>query len=336
VLSTARLSGKSVAESRVGDRPRPVFETAKVLTAMPISSKTDNRRPKPLRRALAAAGVAVLLASPMTVAGPAVAADDAGKVVARVNGIDITEQDLDFAAGDFAAELSRVPEGQQQKILIDVLVDLHLFAAEAEKAGLDKTPFFERRYAFLKARALRNAYFKDKIESAVTDEELKKIYDEEVGKIEPEDEVRARHILVKTEDEAKTVVKELKDGKDFVELAKEKSLDPGTAPDGGDLGYFVAAGMVPEFSKAAFALKAGETSEPVESEFGWHVIKVEDRRKQELPKFDEVKDQIKRIVMQEKFGAELERLKGAAKIEILDAPAGDAPAAEPKKDEPAK
>ncbi|MEZ5840082.1 MAG: peptidylprolyl isomerase [Hyphomicrobiales bacterium] len=302
---------------------------------MSIFVKMRSRRINPLRHAFAAAGVAALLGAGL-VAQPAVAADDPGKVVARVNGIDITTQDLDFAAADFAAELSRVPGAQQQKILIDVLVDLHLFAKEAEAAGLDKSPFFERRFAFLKARALRNAYFKEKIETAITDEDLKKIYDEEIGKVTPEDEIHARHILVKEEAEAKDIVKALKDGKDFAELAKEKSIDPGTAPEGGDLGYFTADRMVPEFSTAAFATKTGEISEPVKSEFGWHVIKVEDRRKQELPSFDEVKDQIKRIVMQERFSTELERLKAAAKIEMLDEPAGDKPAEEPKKDEPAK
>ena len=293
-------------------------------TFAPGRSRTLSAALPTFRTVAIAAALLVLPAIPVLAEEPA-----ADEVVARINGLEITRTDLDYAAADFASEMARIPPEKQERVLVDVLVDLHLFATAAEKEGLDKTPEFERRLSFLRARALRNVYFKQKIEDMVSDSEARALYDEEIAKIEPEDEVRARHILVETEDEAKAIAEQLKNGADFAELAKEKSLDPGSGAEGGDLGYFSLGRMVPEFEAVAFMLDVGAVSEPFKSKFGWHILKVEDKRKQELPSFESIEPQIRQFLLQEKFGAELDRLKADAKIEILlpdaedDKPADD-------------
>src|SRR2546430_8569212 len=135
---------------------------------------------------------------------------------------------------------------------------------------------------------------------------MHKVYDDAIGQMKKEPEVRARHILVETEDEAKAVVAELKKGADFAELAKAKSKDPGSA-DGGDLGYFTKDQMVPEFSEVAFKLEKGQLSDPVKSQFGWHVIKVEDKRERQPPEYDKVKDQLENfLVRSEEHTSELQ------------------------------
>ena len=152
----------------------------------------------------------------------------------------------------------------------------------------------------------------------MTDADIKARYDAEVAKLPPVEEVRARHILVKTEDEAKAVIKELGEGKDFAEIAKAKSTDPNKS-EGGDLGYFKKGMMVPEFETAVFAMNKGDvTKEPVKTQFGFHVIKVEDKRNAPAPDFEQVKDQVKQIVLRDKYMEVLKTTKAAAKIEIED------------------
>jgi peptidyl-prolyl cis-trans isomerase C len=144
-----------------------------------------------------------------------------------------------------------------------------------------------------------------------------------------DEEVRARHILVESEDEAKQVVEELKKGGDFAELAKKKSKDPG-ASDGGDLGYFTKEQMVPEFSNVAFSLEAGKISDPVKSQFGWHIIKVEDKRKKKAPDFDTVKPQIETYVTRKAQADLVSKLRETAKIERTEQKTDAAPAAAAK------
>src|SRR5436853_632069 len=144
-------------------------------------------------------------------------------------------------------------------------------------------------------------------------------------------EVRARHILVETEDEAKAVVEELKKGADFAELAKKKSKDPG-ASDGGDLGFFTKDQMVPEFSAVAFTLEPGKVSDPVKSQFGWHIIKVEEKRSRQAPAFDQVKGQIETSVTRKAQAEYVAKLRQAAKVERMDKPADAAAKTEAKPD----
>jgi len=155
------------------------------------------------------------------------------------------------------------------------------------------------------------------VREAVTEAQAKAAYDEQIAKLAPEPEVRARHILVKTEQEAKDIVKQLKAGADFTELAK-KSSDGPSAQTGGDLGYFSRGQMVKPFEDAAFSLKPGQISDPVQTEFGWHVIKVEDKRNRPLPTFDEVKEQLMASLVQNQLKTVVQTLRGSAKIDIVD------------------
>jgi peptidyl-prolyl cis-trans isomerase C len=166
--------------------------------------------------------------------------------------------------------------------------------------------------------------------TAATDALVKATYDEEVKKQKPETEVHARHILVATEDEAKTALKRLMGGEEFEKLAKELSKDPGS--EGGDLGWFTKDRMVPEFADAAFKLDVGQVSDPVKSPFGWHIIEILDKREKTPPTFDQVKDQVSRYVVQKAQLAYVTDLRKNAKVEITEPPAPPAPA---KTDKPA-
>jgi peptidyl-prolyl cis-trans isomerase C len=160
--------------------------------------------------------------------------------------------------------------------------------------------------------------------AATTDEAMKKVYEEASKQITGEQEVHARHILVETEDEAKAIAEELKKGADFAELAKKKSKDPG-ASDGGDLGFFTKDQMVPEFSAVAFALEPGKISDPVKSQFGWHIIKVEEKRNRKAPDFEQVKAQIETYVTRKAQADYVAKLREAAKVERMDKPAEPRP-----------
>jgi peptidyl-prolyl cis-trans isomerase C len=167
--------------------------------------------------------------------------------------------------------------------------------------------------------------------AATTDEAMKKVYEEASKQITGEQEVHARHILVETEDEAKAVAEELKKGADFAELAKKKSKDPG-ASDGGDLGFFTKEQMVPEFSAVAFTLEPGKISDPVKSQFGWHIIKVEEKRARKAPDFEQVRAQIETYVTRKAQAEYVAKLREAAKVERMDKPAEAAKTDAPKPD----
>jgi peptidyl-prolyl cis-trans isomerase C len=210
-----------------------------------------------------------------------------------------------------------LPAEARRRVLVEYLVEAHLFAEAAGKNQLGSGREFEERLAYYKLRALRDTFYEKKVRDAITEAQAKTAYDEQIAKIVPEPEVRARHILVKTEQEAKDLIKQLKGGADFVELAK-KSSDGPSAQTGGDLGYFARGQMVKPFEDAAFTLKAGEISAPVQTEFGWHVIKVEDKRNRPVPQFDEVKDQLMASLVQNQLKTIVQGLRGTAKVEIVD------------------
>jgi peptidyl-prolyl cis-trans isomerase C len=172
--------------------------------------------------------------------------------------------------------------------------------------------------AFLRDRALHSEFVKSEIASSVTDEAVRARYDEEIAAAPVSNEVRASHILVKTEEEAKDIISQLDGGADFGELAKQHSSD-GSAQNGGDLGFFGPGRMVPEFETAAFALEVGAYSkEPVQSQFGYHVVKVTDKRPQQPPAFEQVQSQIRSLLLREKYFAAIGALRTAATVEISD------------------
>jgi peptidyl-prolyl cis-trans isomerase C len=243
-------------------------------------------------------------------------ADDT--VVATVNGHAISEADLALAEAEIGNELGNLPPGTRRRVLVEFMIENQLFADAAEAANLGSGPDFEKRMAFWRQRALRDAYFDKSVKASIGEEAARAIYEDKVKLLPPEDEVQARHILVASEEEAKKLLERVKAGEDFAQLAKENSGDAGSKGQGGMLGYFGKGQMVPEFEEAAFALKKGDVSAPIRSQFGWHIIKVEDRRQKPPPSFDDVKDRLIGSMVQSKAQNIAGELRGKAKIEYLD------------------
>jgi peptidyl-prolyl cis-trans isomerase C len=239
------------------------------------------------------------------------------KVVATVNGYDITASEIQLAADDILPQLGEVPANLRFPFVVEYLIERHLLAQAAVKEGIVETEEYKRRLAFYQAKALRDAYFTSKLKPAVTDEAVRKSYDEQAAKVEAEERARARHILLASEQEAKDIAARLAKGEDFEALAKEYSQD-GSKEHGGDLGYFTAEEMVPAFSQAAFSLEVGEVSEPVQTEFGWHVIKLEDRRIGGAQPFEDVEDAIRMVLLRKSVQDRLVELRQTAEIEVHD------------------
>jgi peptidyl-prolyl cis-trans isomerase C len=268
-----------------------------------------------MRRPAQALAVSLLA---LSLGSASLSAAEPGDVVAKVGDAEITEADIAFAAKDLGQELQRFPPAQWRKLLLDVMVDMELMAQAARAEGLDKEPDFQKQLEFLTMRALRNAYLAQKLSGDVSEEALQAAYDAQFADFEGPEELNARHILVKEKAEAEDIIKALDGGADFAELAKEKSTGP-TGPNGGSLGYFAKGQMVPAFEEAALALETGSyTSEPVETQFGWHVIKLEDKRRQEKPALEAVADGLRQQLMRERYEARLAELKDEFAIEILD------------------
>lgn len=259
--------------------------------------------------------VSALGVSPVFAQAETQVAPDA--VIATVGGQDITEADLVFAAEDLAGELQSIPPAERRAFLLTVLIDMKVMANAAREAGLDQTDIFARRLDYLEERSLRRAYFADVIEAGVTDEAIQAAYDELIADFEAQPEVRARHILVPTIEEAQSIRAEIEGGRSFEDAAAEYGTD-GTRATGGDLGYFSTGMMVAPFEEAAFALEVGELSEPVESQFGWHLIQLEDRRLTTPPALEDVRPQVAQQVLYEIFARIVGELKEGAEVNIAD------------------
>jgi peptidyl-prolyl cis-trans isomerase C len=252
-----------------------------------------------------------------------VIAQETGKVVAKVNGAPITEQDLAFAEREIGPNLNQAKVmdlAKRREVLIEFLIENQVLAEAAIKNKLGDGAGFANRMAYWKRRALREAYFEKSIQSTITEAEAKTFYDAQAAKAKGGLQIRARHILVKTEEKAKEVFELIAHDGDFVELAKKHSTGP-SAPQGGDLGYFGPGQMVPEFQKTAFALKKGEVSMPVKTKFGWHIIKVEDRRESGMPAFDKLKSRIVQHLSRVKTRQITTDMRKSAKVEYLGASA---------------
>ncbi len=257
---------------------------------------------------LAAVALGALLA------GPAGA-----KTVAKVDGIEITDEDVALATEDLGAQLPQMDEKQRLDYVVDYLIDLKLVAREADKEKLGDGADFARRLAMARDKLLMDKLLVQEGDKATNDDAVKKFYDETVKTLKPEQEVHARHILVETEDEAKKALERVKNGEDFAKVASELSKDPGSGKDGGDLGYFTRDRMVKEFGDVAFSLKPGEISGVVKSQFGYHIIKVEDKRDRPVPPLDQVKDQLKNYLSRKSQQEMVVKLRDNVKIERFDA-----------------
>lgn len=257
------------------------------------------------------------LAAALILAIPALAAAEE-KVVAKLNGKPITEADLVIAEQEIGQDYGQLPEAQKKMALLEYLVDNQLFAEAAENEKLGSGPEFENRLAYLKRKAMREIYFDKIIKGAVSEADVRKIYDDQVKQIKPEEEVQARHILVETEDKAKELITKIKAGEDFAKLAKENSKDPGSKDNGGDLGFFTRGQMVPEFENAAFSLTKGGVSDPVKTQFGFHILKLEEKRFRPPPAFEAVKERILQSMLLRKASETAQSLRSKAQVEYVD------------------
>ena len=289
---------------------------------------------------LLALAAALVIASPLAAqaagapATPAAApATQQDPVVARVNGTEIRRSDVLAARQMLPAQVQQIPFEQVYPQLLDTLVSNMLAAQAGKKQKLADDPEVKKRLQWAQDQIIEEVYLRRYITASITDDKIKVRYDQFVKEQKPQDQVNAKHILVKTEDEAKAVIEDLKKGGDFAAIAKDKSNDPGTKATGGDLGWFTKDEMVPEFADAAFKLQKGQYTEtPVKTQFGYHVILLVDRRTAPPPTMEEARPQVVQLLQRELLDQKVKELRTSAKVEMFNLdgskPTG-APAAAP-------
>ena len=297
-------------------------------------------------RAFLAASLATLMAVPAFAAdqkapapaasAPAASAPANDPVVAKVNGQVLHRSDLEMALRNAPPQIQQAPREQIYMQLLNSMSNGLLLAQAGRKAKIDALPAVKSQLAIADNEIIADAYVASIARSQITEAKLREAYDQYAKNASTQEEVSARHILVPTEQEAKDIIEQLKKGGDFATLAKDKTTDPSGKTSGGDLGYFTKADMVPEFANAAFALKKGEyTQTPVHTQFGWHVIKLEDRRQGKAGTYEQVAPQIASQMTQQIVFQKLQELRGQGKVELFDpegkplamaAPGGGAPA----------
>ena len=279
-----------------------------------------------------AVGFAAFMATTAVAQAPA-----SDPVIAKVNGVEIRQSDLNIAEEDIGRDMPANDEAGKRDYLVNYLTDLLLIAKAAEAKKIPDSAEFKQRLAFVRNKALMETVLAQESKTAVTEAALRKIYDDATKTMSGQQEVHARHILFRVndpndqaaskaaEDKVKNTIERIKKGEDFGTLAKALTEDPSGKQDGGDLGYFSRDQMVPEFSEVAFGLEKGQVSGPVKTQFGWHVLKVEDKRMREPPPFDKVRGEIEQFASRKAQVDLVTKLRADAKIERLDKPA------EPKK-----
>ena len=296
----------------------------------------------PRRSGLLAASLALLLVSGAPLA--AQNAQDKDPLLAKVNGVEIHQSDLAVAEEE-AGQIPPMSPDQKRDYLVQFMADLILVSNDAEAKKLGDSAAFKHKMEFERRKLLMSGLLQTVGKDALTDAAMHKVYDDAVKGIGEQPEVHARHILIRApagdekaskaaEDKIKAVIVRLNKGEDFVKVAAEVTEDPSGKANGGDLGYFTKDQMVPEFADVAFKLDKGKISGPVKTQFGWHVIKVEDKRMKPPPTFDEVKGQIEQFVVRKAQADLVTKLRAEAKVEKFYK--AEEPKEEPKKDEPAK
>jgi peptidyl-prolyl cis-trans isomerase C len=282
-----------------------------------------------------------VVAAALLFAGPAFAQGAKDPVVAKVNGVEIHQSDLDVIEPE-AGQIPPMSENAKKDYLVTFMVDMIVVSKAAQDQKLGSTAEFAKKLEFNRNKLLMAALLDKTGKEALTDAAMRKVYDDAIKQVPPEEEVHARHILVRAaagdekagkaaEDKIKTVIDRLKKGEDFAKVATEVTEDPSGKANGGDLGFFTKEQMVPEFADVAFGLDKGKISEPVKTQFGWHVIKVEDKRQKPAPAFEEVKPQIEAFVARKAQAELVTKLRETAKVEkfykVEAAPDEDKPAA---------
>lgn len=266
--------------------------------------------------------------APKPAAGGSALADD--PVVARANGKEFKRSDVIALLQQLDPQVQQMPLQMIYPQLVDQLIQAQLVTEAGYKAKLQDSADVKKRLKQAEEQFVQQAWLKAEIDKKMSPEKIKAAYDKWVKENPPQDEVRASHILVKTKEEADAIIKQLKGGADFAKLAAEKGTD-GTKEQGGDLGYFTKDRMVPDFANAAFAMKVGDVSAtPVQTEFGFHVIKLADKRKQIVPTLQDATPQLRQMVAQEIAEEVVKGLEKTAKVEkfnIDGSPMAAAPAA---------
>ena len=269
----------------------------------------------PIRQIFIAALALVFLSGPDAVAQNQISEG----TVATVDGIAITYNDVSLVEDELMAVYGQLPEEQRFQTLVGYMVNRILASEAAKKAGLENDADVAKIKAFMERKALQDVYIAKMLMERVREEDVTAYYGKEILNGPVEEEVRARHILLDNREAADAVVADLENGADFAALAKERSKGP-SGPSGGDLGYFSKQSMVPAFSDAAFKLAAGETSPPVQTQFGWHVIRVEDRRNRPVPPLDQVRDQIYQLLISEAQRDIYDEMRAKASVDLVDMP----------------
>ena len=237
-------------------------------------------------------------------------------VVAVVNGQQIRLSELEIAQQSLPQQYRSMPLQAVFPALLERIIDSKLVVQEGKKTKTNDDPAFKKRMAFVEEQVLQDFWIQREISRLVTLEKIQARYQERLKSMPPEEEVHARHILVATEDEAKAIIAELKKGTPFDKIAKEKSTDKASGAEGGDLGWFKKSDMVKEFADAAFDLKKGQTSEaPTKTQFGYHVISIDDRRTAPPPALEELSEQIREELAREAVTAQLDKIRSGSKIE---------------------
>lgn len=277
-------------------------------------------------------------------AAPLHAQDAKDPLVAKVNGVEIHQSDLDIIETE-AGQIPPMTPDAKKDYLVSFMTDMILVAKKAQDEKLGDSPEFAKRLQFNRNKLLMSALLDKTGKDALTDDAMHKVYDDAIKQMPAEEEVHARHILVRVpagdekaskaaEDKIKAVIVRLKKGEDFAKVAAEVTEDPSGKANGGDLGFFTKEQMVPEFADVAFSLDKGKISDPVKTQFGWHVIKVEDKRQKPAPTFDEVKPQLESFVTRKAQADLVTKLRADAKVEKFYKVEGAADEAKP--DEPKK
>ncbi len=253
--------------------------------------------------------------APAPAAAPAAPARPVDPVLARVNGSEIRMSDLSVLAQSLPEEARQLPPAQLYPQLLDQAIDGKALVALAKKEKLDANPEVARAMTLAAERTLQSALVSREVGPSVDETKVRARFDKEIAGKPGVEEIHARHILVATEEQAKKLIAELKAGGDFAALAKTNSTDPGAA-SGGDLGFFKATDMLPEFSTAAFALKPGQVSDtPVQTRYGWHIIKVEERRNAAAPTYEQAHDELRQAMISEGISKLLAGARTQVKVE---------------------
>ena len=302
----------------------PSNSTAAASCRAAASSSTSR-----YRRAAYAFGVSVVMIAAGFAYAQAPASDP---VIARVNGVDVHQSDVAIAEEDLGRDVPGNDEQAKREYVINYITDLMLIAKVAEARKIPDTPEFKQRMVLARNKALMESVMSAETKAALTEPALRKIYEDATKQMGGQEEVHARHILFRVNDpndqaasraaeaKVKAVIDRLKKGEDFVTIANALTEDPSGKQNGGDLGYFDRNQMVPEFSEVAFKLEKGQISDPVKTQFGWHVLKVEDKRTRQPPPFEEVRNQVEEFATRKAQVDLVTKLRADAKVERLDKP----------------